>query len=87
MSTNQKDEPTIQPSTTNTTTNVGAQFIVPTSDALDSATKQELIAALRQNWQREMEGVRTYRDLAQRERDTARRNILTKMADAEQRHA
>src|SRR2546421_969430 len=104
MSTNQKDEPIIQPSTTNvaaqfieptseqpsttgTTSNVGAQFIAPTSDALDSATKQELIAALRQNWQREMEGVRTYRDLAQRERDTARRNILTKMADAEQRHA
>ena len=87
MSTNQKDEPTIQPSTTGTTSIVGAQFIAPTSDALDSATKQELIAALRQNWQREMEGVRTYRDLAQRERDTARRNILTKMADAEQRHA
>ena len=104
MSTNQKDEPIIQPSTSNvgaqfiaptseqpspssTTSNVGAQFIVPTSDALDSATKQELIAALRQNWQREMEGVRTYRDLAQRERDTTRRNILTKMADAEQRHA
>ena len=87
MSTNQKDEPTIQPSPTGTTSNVGAQFIAPTSDALDSATKQELIAALRQNWQREMEGVRTYRDLAQRERDTARRNILTKMADAEQRHA
>ena len=87
MSTNQKDEPTIQPSPTGTTSNVGAQFIAPTSDALDSATKQELIAALRQNWQREMEGVRTYRGLAQRERDTARRNILTKMADAEQRHA
>ena len=104
MSTNQKDEPIIQPSTSNvgaqfiaptseqpsttgTTSNVGAQFIAPTSDALDSATKQELIAALRQNWQREMEGVRTYRDLAHRERDTARRNILTKMADAEQRHA
>ena len=87
MNTNQKDEPTIQPSPTGTTSNVGAQFIAPTSDALDSATKQELIAALRQNWQREMEGVRTYRDLAQRERDTARRNILTKMADAEQRHA
>src|SRR5947209_6367935 len=87
MSTNQKDEPTIQPSPTGTTSNVGAQFIAPTSDTPDSSTKQELIAALRQNWQREMEGVRTYRDLAQRERDTARRNILTKMADAEQRHA
>lgn len=51
------------------------------------STKQELIAALQQNWLREVEGVRTYRDLAQKERDTARRNILLKMADAEQRHA
>lgn len=51
------------------------------------STQTELIAALQQNWLREVEGVRTYRDLAQKERDTARRNILLKMADAEQRHA
>ncbi len=54
---------------------------------LTEATKRELIVALKQNWQREMEGVRTYRDLARGERDTARRTILEKMADAEQRHA
>src|SRR5437588_5294411 len=55
--------------------------------ALSEATRQELIAALQQNWQREIEGVRTYRDLAQRERDRTRRAILEKLADAEQRHA
>jgi vacuolar iron transporter family protein len=54
---------------------------------LQESTKKELIAALKQNWQREIEGVRTYRALAERERDTARRNVLIKMADAEQRHA
>jgi VIT1/CCC1 family predicted Fe2+/Mn2+ transporter/rubrerythrin len=42
---------------------------------------------LQQNWQREMEGMRTYRSLAQNERDKARRNVLEKLADAEARHA
>ncbi len=79
MNSNQRDEPGIHNSVNTPTPQ--------TSPALDSATKRELIAALQQNWQREMEGVRTYGDLAQRERDTARRNILLKMADAEQRHA
>ena len=39
---------------------------------LQESTKKELIAALQQNWQREVEGVRTYRDLAAQERDPAR---------------
>jgi VIT1/CCC1 family predicted Fe2+/Mn2+ transporter/rubrerythrin len=60
---------------------------VQSSQPLDSATRRELVAALRQNWQREMEGVRTYSDLAQRERDPARRKVLQKMADAERNHA
>src|SRR5579864_8917010 len=77
MSANQKDEPTIQPSSDGTSP----------PPALDSSTERELITALRQNWQREMEGVRTYRGLAQRERDAARRAILNRLADAEQRHA
>jgi VIT1/CCC1 family predicted Fe2+/Mn2+ transporter/rubrerythrin len=55
--------------------------------AVAGATRRELIAALQQNWQREMEGVRTYRSLAQNERDKARRNVLEKLADAEARHA
>jgi VIT1/CCC1 family predicted Fe2+/Mn2+ transporter/rubrerythrin len=79
MSTNQKDESTVD----NTATPQAGQ---PPAE-LDGATRQELIAALQQNWQREVEGVRTYRDLAQRERDAARRNVLLKLADAEQRHA
>src|SRR5229473_2543155 len=54
---------------------------------LQESTKKELIDALRQNWQREVEGMRTYRDLARRERDTARRNVLLKLAEAEERHA
>lgn len=54
---------------------------------VSEATKRDLIAALQQNWQREMEGVRTYRDLARNERDSTRRRILDKLADAESRHA
>ena len=54
---------------------------------LSETTKRELIAALKQNWQREMEGVRTYRDLASKERDATKRGVLEKMADAEARHA
>jgi len=49
--------------------------------------KRELIAALQQNWLREMEGVRTYRNLAHNERDTTRHNVLEKLAEAEARHA
>lgn len=63
----------------------------PTGQAQDGplteSTRRELIAALRQNWQREMEGVRTYSDLAKNERDTGRRAVLEKMAEAEARHA
>ena len=54
---------------------------------LSETTKRELIAALKQNWQREMEGVRTYRDLASKEPDATKRGVLEKMADAEARHA
>ena len=57
------------------------------SPALQESTKRELIAALNQNWQREVEGMRTYRDLAGREKDQGRRNVLLKLAQAEERHA
>lgn len=86
MSTDQKNDPIIDPDAACASSNE-ATPIQTGPQPLDNATKQELIAALRQNWQREMEGVRTYRDLAQRERDAARRTILVKMADAEQQHA
>lgn len=54
---------------------------------LSEKTRRELIAALKQNWQREMEGVRMYRDLAHKERDATKRGVLEKMAEAEARHA
>lgn len=54
---------------------------------LQESTKRELIEALNQNWQREIEGMRTYRDLAVREKDAGRRNVLVKLAEAEERHA
>ena len=65
------------------TSQTGSSMATP----LTPATKRELVAALQQNWQREMEGVRTYNDLARAERDPVRRNILLKMAEAEARHA
>src|SRR6266567_5283889 len=61
----------------------GSDTNVPLTDT----PKRELIAAHKQNWQREMEGVRTYSDLARNERDAARRAVLVKMAEAEARHA
>ncbi len=59
----------------------------PNAEPTSEATRQELIAALKQNWQREIQGMRTYRDLTRNERDTARRQVLEKLADAEARHA
>jgi vacuolar iron transporter family protein len=60
---------------------------VTRAQPLRESTKRELISALNQNWQREMEGMRTYRDLAASERDQGRRNVLIKLAEAEERHA
>src|SRR5579884_3218212 len=48
---------------------------------------RELIASLRQNWIAETEGAHTYRALAEREKDSTRREILIEMAEAEERHA
>ena len=79
VSTDKKEEQ--QAAQDNATPTGGAN--VPVTDT----TKRELIAALKQNCQREMEGVRTYSDLARSERDTTRRAVLQKMADAEARHA
>jgi vacuolar iron transporter family protein len=84
VSTDKEIEPTIeQSSQNNTPANGNGSEVQP----LQESTKQELIAALKQNWKREKEGARTYRDLAERERDQARRNVLVKMADAEESHA
>ncbi len=48
---------------------------------------RELLRALEKSWYREMEGAATYRLLAEREKDSRRRDILQKLADAEVGHA
>ncbi|HEY1352491.1 MAG TPA: VIT1/CCC1 transporter family protein [Ktedonobacteraceae bacterium] len=60
---------------------------IPASPPSQEPTRQTLITALNQNWQREMEGMRTYHSLAEREKDQGRRRVLLKMAEAEARHA
>ena len=51
------------------------------------ADTRELLRALEKSWYREMEGAVTYRLLAEREKDTRRRDILQKLAAAEMGHA
>jgi len=84
VNTDKKIKLTIQQAPQSSASANGADGIV---QPLKESTKKELIASLQQNWQREVEGMRTYRDLVARERDPARRNVLIKLADAEQRHA
>ncbi len=48
---------------------------------------KNLLQALEGNWQTEMTGFYTYKALADRESDPARRGALLELADAEKRHA
>ncbi|HEX7588105.1 MAG TPA: VIT1/CCC1 transporter family protein, partial [Anaerolineae bacterium] len=48
---------------------------------------KKLIEGLQAAWKREIAGVRTYRELAQHARSTEQRDILNRLADAEERHA
>lgn len=60
----------------------------PSSPAADTSSAQaQLVAALQQNWRREIEGARMYHDLAARESDSNKRGILERLAQAEERHA
>jgi VIT1/CCC1 family predicted Fe2+/Mn2+ transporter/rubrerythrin len=45
------------------------------------------LATVRMMWQREVEAAATYRHLANRERDTKRRDILLRLAEQEEKHA
>lgn len=49
--------------------------------------KAETIRLLKQNWLAEAEGARNYRELAESQKQPRRREILLRMAEAEQRHA
>src|SRR2546429_8026204 len=53
----------------------------------DQKARPETIEIVQRNWQAEVETARTYRDLAERERDEKRKGILLRMAEAEERHA
>ncbi|MDQ2731857.1 MAG: VIT1/CCC1 transporter family protein [Armatimonadota bacterium] len=50
-------------------------------------TKDQVIKALQESWRAEVESAAAYRDLSQNEKDERRRQILIRMADAEDRHA
>ncbi len=47
----------------------------------------KLIAGLQAAWKREIAGAKTYRELARRAHSTEQRDILDRLADAEERHA
>ena len=67
----------------NSSGEVGANNTVPT----DTATREKLIAALREGWLKEMESAWAYRELARVEADKDRRDILSRLAATEERHA
>jgi vacuolar iron transporter family protein len=49
--------------------------------------RQEAIEVVKRNWRAEIETAQTYRDLAGQEPDEKRKDILVRMAEAEERHA
>lgn len=53
----------------------------------DPRHKAEAVKALRRNWLAEKQSARAYRDLADTETIEKRRDVLRRMADAEERHA
>ncbi len=57
------------------------------SGAVPPAEVRKLIATLQRNWRAEMDGARTYRELAGKEPDQSRRDVLNRLAEAEERHA
>ncbi len=49
--------------------------------------REQLLPTLMHNWQAEMQGAATYRELAAMEKDKRRQALLIKLAEAEERHA
>src|SRR6188768_3086620 len=56
-------------------------------DESGDGPKAETIDVIKRNWRAEVETAEVYRDLASRETDEKRKGILTRMAEAEERHA
>lgn len=57
------------------------------SSSSPSKNNEHLLATLEHNWQAEMQGAATYRELAAMEHDKRREALLIKLAEAEERHA
>jgi predicted membrane protein (TIGR00267 family) len=49
--------------------------------------REETVEVVKRNWRAEVETAQAYRELATRETDQKRRDILSRMAEAEERHA
>jgi VIT1/CCC1 family predicted Fe2+/Mn2+ transporter/rubrerythrin len=58
-----------------------------TPDADKPQDRQEAVEVVKRNWRAEVETARVYRELAAREADEKRKDILVRMAEAEERHA
>ena len=56
-------------------------------DTQQEGGKTETIEVVSRNWRAEVETARVYRELAGREKDEKRKDILIRMAEAEERHA
>ena len=56
-------------------------------DERQPARLKKILAALKGNWQAEMEGYHTYRALADRDTDPVRAQVLRHLAGAELEHA
>jgi Mn-containing catalase len=54
---------------------------------LSSAKVKKVLAALKGNWQAEMEGYHTYQTLADRDTEPVRAQVLRHLAQAELEHA
>jgi rubrerythrin len=52
-----------------------------------SKDRRETVEVVRRNWRAEVETAQVYRDLAEREQDEKRKDILLRMTEAEERHA
>src|SRR5215469_10823489 len=58
-----------------------------TIESTPTPATQQLLTFLQESWRREKESERIYCELAARERDQGRRNVLERLAETEARHA
>ena len=59
----------------------------PSQELDERKNHLEAVEVIKRNWRAEVETAQIYRDLAERESDQKRKDILQRMAEAEERHA